>query len=1657
MSVVLTIHSREACREVVLPDLHNEDYSLLIDRTEFALYDNLELLIEEKKGCWYLAPSPAYEVREGSGEWTEKEVRIRSGSSYTVRTAEHESLSILVQDKTAPFSAFRKYSLHEGMKIRIGRDQSSDICYYFVSQSRDLISKNMAVIHIEKDRALIEDVGRNGLYVNNRRVNKARELRFGDMIQIWGLLILWLGDVLAVREAARLRVNEDLLTPWTPSYPEPEEKAHPVKKEVYHRAPREMKSMEGEPVEIEGPPEPRNNPSRSLLMTIGPSMTMAIPMAAGSIMAIVSARMQGGTSSVFMFTGLVTAFLSAIIGSIWAIANMRQTKKEEKKAEEHRREAYSAYLRRKEAAVAAGCRQAAEILSERYPSASYCLSGELEARSMLWNRNASHEDFLYYRLGIGSMPVPLEIDVPKEKFTLVDDDLEPRPRAIRDKYRYLSDVPIGLDLLKNRIVGIIGGKNLEGAYPVVRVLAAQIASQNSYTDVKMAFLFREDSGGIQKSRWEFARWLPHTWSQDRRIRYAAGDRSEASDVLFSLASVLRARAEEAARPSRDTGIHKPYYIVFVEDEAMLESEPAAAFLLDPDQDLGVTLILMAETGEDLPNVCECIIQNDSCFSGIRNVRTGEHTRITMDMVRSDDLSRMARRLSNLEVKEIETGGEIPGSISFFDMYGAADLPDFHVSDRWMKNRTYISMKAMIGHMSGGAPCYLDVHEKYHGPHGLVAGTTGSGKSETLQTYILSLAVNFSPDDVCFFLIDYKGGGMANLFAGLPHLVGSVSNLSGSQISRAMVSIKSENRRRQRVFNENAVNNINAYTQLYKNGEVTEPVPHLFIIIDEFAELRREQPDFMKELISVAQVGRSLGVHLILATQKPAGNVDDNIWSNSRFHLCLRVQDRQDSMDMLKKPDAAYLTQAGRGYLQVGNDEIYQLFQSGWSGAVYEEDADAGRTLPATMLTATGKMALAGSVRQRKSREARRREWYALLLDLSRQALADLPEGALPEAEHVRAELTDSLYDRLRAADVEYPDSRYARSAMENFVILVSRMGADASAEDIQAEAMRKGVRLPERKEITQLEAVVRHVGDVALREKYRPVHMLWLPVLPERLFLPDLEGVDTVHEKGQGLRAAVGLYDDPANQLQAPFVIDLAEEGNYAVLGLGGSGRSTQLQTIAFGLIRSYTPEELNLYILDFSGGMLSALEEAPHVGGYLSDQCLDTVGKFFRMLERCLEERRKAFRTVNYQQYVRAHGLEFPRILVVIDDMASFREKTEEMYDEVLMQLLRTGRSYGISFAVSASGFGMDKGLTGRMRDCFQVTAALQMPGKYDYAEVLNVMHVSVLPEEGVIGRGLALIQGEVLEYQTALPLEAEDDIRKNERIASACREMAEKWEGAPARQVPRIPDKPVTADLLENPETKRLLADDRSLPFGYDEETADIAAIDLSRTYTWLALGRPRSGKTNLLRVLIRTAAARKGKIVVIETGNSELADLAGSVGAQYLTDYDSFGTWFRNDFIPMFVARNRAKKAMIARGLDEQEIYDEMRREEAVFVFIADLPAFTKLLHDPAHALDNYHGGLTNLLDKGYLHNIYFISAMDPGQRTELIGYSVFEKFIQMRRGIFLGGDIMSVTSMLQFAGARFDSRRDARTGQGFGYTASYDDVSFRSVVLPQDKKR
>ena len=307
---------------------------------------------------------------------------------------------------------------------------------------------------------------------------------------------------------------------------------------------------------------------------------------------------------------------------------------------------------------------------------------------------------------------------------------------------------------------------------------------------------------------------------------------------------------------------------------------------------------------------------------------------------------LAKKLSNVPIEIDEISTVLPDSISFLEMEKVGNVDQLNILNRWNTNDSISTLRAEIGVDELGKTFYLDLHEKAHGPHGLVAGMTGSGKSEFIITYILSMCVNYSPDDIAFILIDYKGGGLAGAFENqitgmrLPHLTGTITNLDKAEMDRTLVSINSEAKRRQAKFNEardrlsESTMDIYKYQKFYKDGRLEEPIPHLFIVCDEFAELKSQQPDFMDNLISIARIGRSLGIHLILATQKPSGVVNDQIWSNAKFHICLKVQDASDSEEMIKRKDAAALKEAGRFYLQVGYDEFFALGQSAWCGAKY---------------------------------------------------------------------------------------------------------------------------------------------------------------------------------------------------------------------------------------------------------------------------------------------------------------------------------------------------------------------------------------------------------------------------------------------------------------------------------------------------------------------------------------------------------------------------------------------------------------------------------------------------------------------------------------------------------------------------------------------------
>lgn len=1667
MSYIISAYTTDAFKEYNLPSLNNSDYVLNVRRSQLGLPADLKIVMEVVDNIWTIKSGPDYSIYIAGQRYDDAD--LSDGLVIDIAARNGSNFSMVVAETVDPFHAFGKYRMTGSEEITFGRDSANDVVFDFKG-----VGRKHATITRNGRSAYITNYSLNGLYINSRRVDGTAELNFGDYINIIGLHMVFLGTLIAIDTGrAGVRINGQNLKKVSGNAKKTERPEDSISlspgKNIYRRAPRYVEGSDNPVIEIEGPPALPEDQNQSLLMAVGPSITMALPMILGCLMMILAssrASIEGGSTgtSIFMFSGVVMAVSSAIIGTIWTVVNRKKQKEGREEFKALRLEKYGQYLVKKTEDIKEAYTQTEAGLNENYPDAERCLTYDSQPGE-LWSRNVSHPDFLVHRLGKGDVPFPMEINVPPDKFSLYEDDLADRPAMIKANFNTLYDVPVTVDLYEKKLIGIVGGEGRRNAASVAKALSAQIAANNCYTDVKLVYIY--DSSTAEEGEWDFARWLPHVWSEDRKTRFIASNADEAADILYELGNVFRARAENDDHSGKKK-FPKPYYVLFVSDASLIEGGTFSRFIFEEDNNFGLTTVILAEQYEELPNRCEFIIENSARFKGYYETSVGSDsgTVIRFDSVDPGRLEAFSRRLSRLQVMESEDGGDIPSSLTFFEMMGIRRPEDLPVRELWTKSRIYDNIKGMLGQKAGGAPMWLDVHEKYHGPHGLVAGTTGSGKSETLQTYILSLAVNYSPDDVAFFIIDFKGGGMANLFDGLPHMAGQISNLSGNQVKRAMISIKSENRRRQMIFSDSGVNNINSYTKMYKNGEATVPVPHLFIIIDEFAELKREEPEFMRELISVAQVGRSLGVHLILATQKPSGTVDDNIWSNTRFRLCLRVQDKQDSNDMLHKPDAAYITRAGRCYLQVGSDELYELFQSGYSGAVYDPDAYSAGVDVARMISLTGRAEMTGStIKQRKKKNAEL-IWTERLTDMLRKAAATVlaeNDGFMTDSENARA-IASLMYEAMAEQGIDYSPNKLNTERLLDFIGVYSELseeGDEPEAEEMLQHIQQTGKRMPRQKEHTELDAVRDYLAKVSADIGYSANHQLWLPVLREKIYLDEFEefragafsenGSWRPADRDLSLRAVVGQMDDPENQTQMPFVLDFAEDGNLAICGSIVSGKSTALQTITYSLIQNYSPEEVSIYALDFSSKVMSAFEGAPHIGGVMYENDSDKIAKFFNMINVMLEERKRLFHGGNYRQYVHVNGVTMPAVFIMIDNYGAFKQKTGEEFEDDIMRISKEGLSNGIYLVVTGGGFGTND-ITTRIGENFKTVLTLALKDKFEYGDLLHTMQINTLPEQGVKGRGLAYYGTRILEYQTALAVNAENDYERIASISEVCRSMAAGWSGKRARPIPVIPEKPEWGVFSALDDYKDMSLRSDMLPVGYDLSNASVYSIPLRDVFCYGIYGDMQTGKTNTLKACIMSAIDKDADIYVIDSSENPLAMFDGHEAITYLRDDKEIYECFKS-LVPEFQKRRDRKAQLFREGKEAAEVFEIMSGEfRPVFIFISELDQFTHMIYGSEY---NMKGFMENVTAKGQGNHIYFFGDLSLKNKAIASGYPVFDNFIGYRKGLHMGGKTIN-DSILNLDYINYTEANKADKAGVATLPDVYGENDTSKVVIPLVKK-
>ena len=880
---------------------------------------------------WLIKSNKTFLLWDEAAKRECKELLLQKNAIYPVKKSgrNDEWGYILTEPFTEDRCRYTKYLVKKDVTLNIGFDEDNEI-----SIDSTLVSAKHASLVWQNRTWLVYDLdSTNGIYVNNHKVSGGEALKCGDSVFILGCRIIVGNGFFAINNPdKRVKVSSSGIEEYKKAEVfETEEEA--PEEDFYCRAPFFEKEAEPLCMKIEAPSMKEKQDNTPVILMLAPSLLMGLASFSSATITTVN-MLQNGGNIVSSLPTLIMA-VAMLFGMVLFPFIMKKRDKRIKRENEQKRcQQYLKYLDTVRCEIDKNIGMQEMLLHEKYPDIISQISSEEFWQGSLWSITKESDKFLKLRVGTGNYPMNAVFSYPENRFTIEEDSLREELERLRQEEKLLKNVPVCIDMMQYRVAGIAGSR--EQTREMLQNILLQVTALYGYNEVKLVFIGEERD----LKQMSYLPFLPHVWDNEKKHRFVAVNYAEAGELSGEINRVLNRQAEE-----REPDCH---YLIVCTSKSLEEKCSVIADVFRKIQETPFHFLAVYEQLKDLPGECECILQfeKNGCSMMKRYAKTGERLWITPDTILVEQVRKNMLKIAGYQMDLNRGRYELPQMLTFLQMFKVGKISHLNLQSRWKESNPVLSLRTPIGVDTTGSTFYLDMHEKAHGPHGLVAGMTGSGKSEFIITLILSLAVNYRPDEVAFILIDYKGGGLAGAFDNekyrLPHLAGTITNLDGASITRSLVSIQSELRRRQAVFNtaraqvNEGTMDIYKYQKLYRDGIVTEPMPHLFIISDEFAELKTQQPEFMDQLISAARIGRSLGVHLILATQKPSGIVNEQIWANAKFKICLKVQDKADSNDMLKRPEAAEITETGRFYLQVGYNELFELGQSAWCGAPYVE-------------------------------------------------------------------------------------------------------------------------------------------------------------------------------------------------------------------------------------------------------------------------------------------------------------------------------------------------------------------------------------------------------------------------------------------------------------------------------------------------------------------------------------------------------------------------------------------------------------------------------------------------------------------------------------------------------------------------------------------------
>ncbi len=1181
---------------------------------------------------------------------------------------------------------------------------------------------------------------------------------------------------------------------------------------------------------LESPPE---IPPPAASKPFGNLLRM-LPMVAGGLaMGLMMMNMGGG--------GGGRGALGGVIGGLYAVSMMgmmlsqvgRQNDDQSAQLDANRRD-YFRYLAQVRKNFAKTADEQRESVAYRHPAPDtlWTVVGGMR----MWERRPDAEDFGSVRVSVGRQQSAKRITPPESQPI---EDLEPLTtgalrRFIRT-HRVIQSVPLAVDLRGFRAIQLVGDE--EACRALARSMVAQLVAWHAPTDVSLMVAATQ----AQQASWEWVKWLPH-------LQHPTEEDGVGPVRMFATAAGELSQMATSAQGSDNP----PSLAVIVSDG--VEGVSPQQFVTP-----NTKAVTIEVTGNrELPRALELgvavfEVRDETIVLHRRTTRT-PHAQTPFG--RPDEVpvvycEMLARAMSPYRMPELAAGAEEedggPAEVVFEPpkdypaMLGVGDPLTLDPRVAWRPRPLRQHLRIPFGTADDGSPVELDIKESAQGgmgPHGICIGATGSGKSEFLRTLVLGLAMTHSTEQLNFILVDFKGGATFLGLEHLPHVSAVITNLEGELglVDRMQDAIGGELDRRMEVLRAAGnFKNWEDYETARQNGADIPPMPSLFIVVDEFSELLSARPEFIDLFVQIGRVGRSIAVHQLLASQRLEENKLRGLDTFLSYRIALRTFSPAESRTVIGVPDAYELpTPPGNGYLKydtTGMTRFKAAYVSGpWHGT--SEPVAPQQHSPLDDLVIEPKT------------------WTPPVLEFTADyVMPVLPPEPEPEPEPAAGD--EPVVEE--APEVEDEDQD------EDETLLTISVGR--------------------------------------LQGHGWPAHKVWLPPLDDPPTMDQLLG-GLAETEGRGLQAAdpkvhstlkapVGLIDKPRQQRRDPWWIDFAGSGgNLGVAGGPQSGKSMALRAGIAGLALTHTPQEVGFYILDFGGGALTSMRDLAHIGSVTGRLDVDRVRRTVAEVMSLRSAREVQFAELGidsmttYRQGRRDGSIpadRFPTdVFLIIDGWATLKSEFENLEPQI-QTLANGGLGFGIHVWVSASKWMEIRAAT---KDALQSRIELKLGDAFD-SEIDRKLQGAIpagRPGRSITAGGLHALVG--------LPrvdgVENADDVSAGQRNFIEAVNRA--WKGPRAAEVRMLPE---SLDITELPAITHD-TQDRRIPYAIDELELSPVFFETMTEPHFVAFGAPESGKSNLLRLILKGITTRftpkEAKIMIVDYRRS----LLGEVETEHLIGY-------------------------------------------------------------------------------------------------------------------------------------------------------------------------